>query len=219
MGRSFFNGSTDSELAAGSRAFANQIGSAWADYGIPEAMAQAYVELDAEWRAAYMAANNASLRTTGVVARKNELRQRITAMASRLAQMISGNPDVSDAQRISLGLSVRAPAAPLPPPGTPTAPTVKLDSDGSLILTWKCDNPPGSRGTQYEISRKLAGGDFVFLKQVGVKRFRDHTLPVGATGIVYRLRAIRSTKAGDVAQFPVSFGGGIPDMFHAKRAA
>ena len=38
-------------------------------------------------------------------------------------------------------------------------------------------------------------------------RFRDHTLPQGVTGLIYKIRATRSTKDGDWTMFPVNIGG------------
>lgn len=219
MGKSFFNDSTDAQLALASRAFAAQISQSPATYGISEEQAQAYVMLDAEWQAAYRDATSVNLRTPGKVVAKNELRRRLTAMASNLAKIIAGNPAVTDEQRLGLGLSVRAKPSPLPPPGVPSGFAVKLDGDGSLVLKWKCNNPPGSRGTQYQIWRRIGEGDFIFLDQVGEKRYRDYTLPPGATGIVYRIRAVRSTKRGEWAMFPVNVGGGRPNPVELAAAA
>lgn len=212
MGKSFFNGSTDSALAMGSRAFAKNLSQSPETYGISEELAAAYVALDAQWQAAYSAAALPGSRTSSEVSAKNELRRQITAMASSLASMIAGNPAVSDGQRLGLGLSVRAKASPLPEPGQPWGLEKTLDGDGSLILTWKCDNPKGSRGTQYELWRQIAGEPFAFLTMVGVKTYRDHSLPVGASGIIYKIRAVRSTKSGQWTLFPVNFGGGRPNM-------
>ncbi len=219
MGKSFFNGSTDAELLSGSRNFAEKISVGWAAYGISEAMAMAYVALDAQWQAAYKASHAPDSRTTCQLIGKNDLRARVKAMASRLGKLISGNPNILDDNLASLGLSVRAKAAPLAEPGMPYRLSTKLDGDGSLILSWKCDNPAGSRGTQYELWRRIAGGDFVFLQTVGVKRFRDHTLPEGATGIAFKIRATRSTKTGPWTRFNVSIGGGMPSMFDLQLAA
>jgi hypothetical protein len=206
-------------LLSGSRNFAEKISLDWAAYGISEAMAMEYVALDAQWQAAYMLACNPASRTSGRVISKNSFRERVTAMASSLGQIICGNPNVSSAQRIALGLSVRDQPSPLPPPGTPTRLTTRLGGDGSLILSWKCDNPKGSRGTLYEIWRQLNGGAFEFLQVVGVKRYRDHSLPVGASGIAYKIRATRSTKTGPWTRFNVSIGGGMPSMFDLQLAA
>ena len=218
MSKSFFNGSTDADLAAGSRNFAERISASPEVYGLSIEQAAAYLELDAQWQAAYAETVTPGSRTTAKVSNKNEIRPLLTAMASELGLMIASNPAVSDGQRIGLGLSVRDKPSPLPEPGTPWGLRTTLDGDGSLILKWKCDNPAGSRGTQYELWRQIAGGEFVFLGTIGVKHYRDHSLPIGATGILYKLRATRSTKRGPWAVFPVNFGGGMAN-WQEKAAA
>jgi hypothetical protein len=105
----------------------------------------------------------------------------------------------------------RVPAAakrsPTAEPGTPFELTTRLGGNGSLILQWKCKNPRGSTGTVYQLSRRIGpDGPFAYLGLTGEKRFVDNTIPAGATAIEYEIRAVRSTKAGEVAIFPVRFG-------------
>ena len=52
------------------------------------------------------------------------------------------------------------------------------------------------------------GGDptFAYLGTTGIKRFVDATLPEGSGRLVYRIQAVRSTKAGAPAEFNVNFG-------------
>ena len=219
MSKSFFNDCKDADLAAGSKNFAEAIGAAPEVFGISPQLAAAYADLDARWQVAYAETTNPGSRTRSAVSEKNHLRGEVIAMASSLAKIISANPGVSDGQRIELGLSVRDAASPLPPPGKPERLKVALDGDGSLILTWACDNPKGSRGTTYEIYRQLDGGERIYLATTGQKRFRDYRLPRGATAIVYHLRAARSTKFGAWTQFPVSIGGGGPNWGEMPLAA
>ena len=205
MSKSFFTG-TEAELATGSRAFAEKISTSWAEYGLREADAVAYVAADAEWQAAYMAGCDPSMRTRGKVEAKNSAEKVVRAMASSLAKVIAGNA-ASDATRINLGLSVRAAVSPLPPPGTPNWFTVALDGSGAAMLRWKCDQPRGARGTMYEVWRSVGfDGERVFLGIVGTKRFHDITLPAGVAEVTYHVRAVRSRKAGGWAQHNVSFG-------------
>jgi hypothetical protein len=219
MSKSFFNGCRDSELAVASRCFAEKIAPSPETYGISPAMAEAYGEVDARWQEAYAKTTNPSTRTSGAVIGKNQARAEVIAMASSLAKIICGNPQVSHAQRIGLALSVRDLPSPLPAPGKPFSLKTMLDGDGSLIVTWKCDNPRGSRGTTYEIWRQVNGGPREFIRTVGTKRYRDAGLPVGVTGLVYHIRAVRSTKVGAWSLFPVSIGGGIPNLMDRALAA
>ncbi|HYE18082.1 MAG TPA: hypothetical protein VEA69_06545, partial [Tepidisphaeraceae bacterium] len=65
-------------------------------------------------------------------------------------------------------------------------------------------------------------GGFVPLGTVGAKSFVDATLPAGAAGVTYEIRAVRSTATGSAAQFPVSIGtraGGAVSGIAARRAA
>lgn len=215
MGRSFFLG-TDPELLAGSRNFARLISAAWADYGLTQAQAEAYVAVDSAWQAAYQAAVTPTTRTQPHVIAKNEARARMKRLASDLAQIISGNnASVSDEQKLALGLSVRDKRSPIPPPGKPGRFKITLDGNGGLLLTWTCDNPKGSRGTIYQIWRRTDSGEKVFLGVTPVKRFLDSTMPAGTTNLVYYVQAVRSKTTGPMAEFHVEFGvtGGEPVSF------
>jgi hypothetical protein len=103
---------------------------------------------------------------------------------------------------------VDAPARPsrLPPPGTPGGFQYKLLPNGALVLRWACRVPKGSKGTQYIVRRSVDGGKFVYLDRAGKRKFRDTTLPLGASRIVYEITASRSTGQGEAARFNVNFG-------------
>jgi hypothetical protein len=109
--------------------------------------------------------------------------------------------------------------SPAPAPGTPTNFTVALDQSGVVTLKWKCANPPGISGTNYEVQRKIGGAEFVTLGTVGSRKFSDTTLPAGSTGVTYQITAFRSTLRGTPAQFNVNFGvGGGGGMFIASTS-
>ena len=106
---------------------------------------------------------------------------------------------------------IPAPAAPspIPPPGVPSDFVVNLLQTGDLGLSWKCQNPPGSRGTVYLIERRLnAGGSYTFRAAVGERKFVDNTIPFGTDQIDYRITAQRSDATGDPAIWTVRFGMG-----------
>lgn len=103
-------------------------------------------------------------------------------------------------------LPVPALPSPVPPPGTPTAFTATLNTDGSLKLRWKCANPAGSQGTLYNISRKIGSGPFVAIGSSGTRSFIDATVPAGSASITYQILAVRTTAMGEAAQFIVNFG-------------
>jgi hypothetical protein len=107
-----------------------------------------------------------------------------------------------------------------PPPGTPSDFSVGLLQDGSVKLTWKCSNPAGVGGTNYEVLRKIGGSTtFTYLGQIGKKSFTDVTIPAGSTPATYQVTAFRSTARGEPAQFTVNFGvGGGGGMFIASTS-
>jgi hypothetical protein len=210
MNKSFFTSQRDSVLASGSANFAARISDSPASYGLSVPQAEAYAALDAAFQASYLAATTPSTRTKGTVAAKNSARAPLRIMASELTKIIVGTPMVTDAQRINLGIAVRPTRSPVPPPGTPFKFSVALAGDGSLTLTWKCDNPKGSTGTIYQVWRRIAGpvstGELTYLGVTGKKLFVDSTIPAGAAQITYEIQAVRSTSVGEFAQYTVSFG-------------
>ncbi len=98
--------------------------------------------------------------------------------------------------------------SPIGAPGKPERFKTNLRSDGSLELKWRCKNPKGSEGTIYRIERKI-GYEGVAFEQVGLvgkKRFVDELLPAGASVVIYRVTALRSTRMGATAEEIVHLG-------------
>ncbi|HZZ42414.1 MAG TPA: hypothetical protein VFE58_05720 [Tepidisphaeraceae bacterium] len=208
MGRSFFTG-TDAELYIGSDLFATKITATPTAFGLVAAQATAYSAVSATWRTAYTVAADPVTRTKASVSAKNAARTAVKTMASSLAKIINGTPTVTDAQKIDLGLSVRATPSPVAPPGTPSRFAVALSAGGALKVSWKCANPAGSAGTIYQVWRRVgATGDFVYLGGSGEKNFTDETLPAGSAAVTYQIQGVRSTSVGPFAQFNVNFGTG-----------
>jgi len=108
-----------------------------------------------------------------------------------------------------------------PPPGKPTRFTATLAQVGWLTLTWECKNPAGTQGTMYEVSRRVALGEFEHLGVVGVKEFVDTTLSRegAARGVEYEVRAIRSTRVGPAARYVISFHSGAGSTMSQATAA
>ena len=101
------------------------------------------------------------------------------------------------------------PPAPVGPPGMPFQPKVELKPNGSLLLKWKCNNPPGAQGTFYYVWRKVGdAGDYTFLGAAGTREFSDTTVPAGVASVTYQVQATRTTATGDAAYFLVNFGVG-----------
>lgn len=205
MGKSFFRG-TDAEVYSGSHAFSAKINESGSAYGISPELAAQYALLDADYAAAYLASQNPGLRTTSRVIEKNDSKARLMSMASDLAKIIGGS-GVSDGEMIALGLSVRATPAPLPPPGRPDEFRVRLLGDGSWELTWKCKNPPGSRGTIYHVWRRVGGeGEFTPLGITGKRSYVEREVAAGFSQVTYRIQAVRSKAVGQWGYYTVNVG-------------
>jgi hypothetical protein len=148
---------------------------------------------------AQAAARSATARYNSAVAAVDEAGA-TAIMKIRTQAESTDNPHIYSLARIP-AIAKRSPVA---EPGTPYSLKVELDSNGSLILTWKCKNPKGSTGTTYRLNRSIDDGPFVYLGISGEKEFADNKIPAGAKNILYEIRAMRSTKAGTAEIFPVS---------------
>ncbi len=204
MARSFYYG-TDAQLYSSSRSFSEKISADPGAYGLNPEQSAAYAIVDADYRAAYVAAITPETRTKGKVATKNDARAALMAMAASLAKLIDGTPTVTDSQKIDLGLNVRSAPTPTPPPGKPDSFTVNLSETGAIELAWKCSNPAGA--TMYHIWRRIGiKGEFIYLGTFGKRRFTDDTLPAGTSMATYQVQAVRSNLVGPMTQYNVNFG-------------
>jgi hypothetical protein len=99
--------------------------------------------------------------------------------------------------------------SPIGAPGTPSNFKIELQQSGAVTLKFKCKNPAGSTGIQYNIRRRVNGGGssaFVGIGQTGIKSWTDATIPAGSTSVTYEITASRSTSVGSPAFFDVNFG-------------
>ncbi|MFI4916016.1 MAG: hypothetical protein ACIAS6_05855 [Phycisphaerales bacterium JB060] len=133
--------------------------------------------------------------------------------ASQSVGLIRGFAKASDNPSAIYSLAqIPAPAdpAPAPTPGKPTDYKVRLLDDGSLEVTFECDNE-GANAVSYEVRRRdgtAQSAPFQFIKNAGERRFVDDTIPYGTSTVVYRVVAFRTTGRGDPAIFMVTFGAG-----------
>lgn len=105
---------------------------------------------------------------------------------------------------------IPAPATPQPtlPPGTCKTYSATILDGGSLQINWKCTNPPGTSGVVYEVRRRIAMGEYVFIGAVGTKKFIDNTLPAGSSTVTYQVTGTRGNQRGVSSSFNVTFGVG-----------
>ena len=115
----------DAALLAWSLNFSSLITATPTAYGLVAADATAYGLLHTSYATA-LAACDPGQRSKATVATKNSARQALKISARFLANKIAGTPSVTDAQKLELGLTVRAQPSPIPPPAF--APAVDLVS-------------------------------------------------------------------------------------------
>lgn len=163
-------------------------------------------------QSAYKAQQSAQLAARDATLHLNiTLESLMDATASIIKQVRARADLAGDGVYALASLPVPAAPSPAPAPGKPDELSVQLDATGALILTWKCDNPAGTRGTMYEVRRQIdaaAAGEFTYLGSTGSRKFIDATLPAGTAQVTYQIQAVRSTLAGPVARFIVNFGTG-----------
>jgi hypothetical protein len=206
MARSFFTG-TDHQLYMGSKAFSAKISESAESYGLQPEQAAQYALLNEAYAQAYQTSREPAHRTPGATASKNDAKSALKLMAAQLAKIIDGTASVSAAQKIELGLNVRAMPSPMAPPGKPDQFGVILLGDGSIRIKWKCPNPVGAHGTVYQVWRRNApGAAYTFLGSTGHKRFDDATLPAGSSCVTYKVQAVRSKSTGPATEYVVMFG-------------
>ena len=109
-----------------------------------------------------------------------------------------------------------SPPTPMPPPGQPTNLKVTIaPGNGSLKLSWKCENPSGSSNTTYLVRRKLpSDAVFYVIGASGTKEYVDTTFMAGPDSVIYTIQAQRGTSIGEESDyFIINFGsqlGGPP---------
>jgi hypothetical protein len=140
MARSFYYG-TDAELFASSQTFADQISENREALGLSEDAVQRYLDANAAYRAAFSLAIAPQTRTGPSVSAKNAAKKALRIVAAQTAKVISGNREVSDAQRMRLGLVVSTKPSPI---GPPTAqPSVQVIRVEARTVKIEIDNTEG----------------------------------------------------------------------------
>lgn len=115
MRRSFYY-DVESTLYSSSQNFADRISAGREELGLSEQVVERYLEVNAAYRAAYMKTAMADTKSKSDVSRKNAVKKELCQVAAGIAKVVNGNPDVSDAQRILLGLVIRTQGSRIGPP-------------------------------------------------------------------------------------------------------
>ena len=130
-------------MLAWSLNFSTLISAAPIPVGLTAAQATAYAGLHALFSTA-MAGVDPGVRTSASVAAKNSARNNLKISARLLAKLVEGTATVSNAQKITLGLNVRA--VPTPSPIPPTAPALEVISASGVTVKIRLhDSASGSR--------------------------------------------------------------------------
>ncbi|MFI4917354.1 MAG: hypothetical protein ACIAS6_12720 [Phycisphaerales bacterium JB060] len=144
--------------------------------------------------------------------RAGRLRGRASVAVGRVRSFAATQPSP-----VSVLVAARIPsrrdASPLPAPGVPFGFEHDLLDDGSLVVSFECDNRADGgrrlRGVMYVVERRDGPtGPFVYVETALERRFHDATIPLGTTMVTYRVTAQTSTRRGHPALKTVNFGGG-----------
>ncbi len=83
----------------------------------------------------------------------------------------------------------------------------ELMPNGTLNLTWKCNNPSGCTNVIYQVYRKVEStGEYSYIGGTGERKFTDMSVPQAVPSVMYQIQGTRSTAIGDAAEFIVNFG-------------
>ena len=165
------------------------------------------------------AVTNAIDKLAQQVAAEQAFKTATAAADNAIADMVVKGADIIKSVRAFAASSTNPAAvyelAEIPAPATPTPVTTlgaitqfvaTLAGDGSLDLKWKCRSPRAT-GVIYQVWRQVDGeSDFSFLNGVGEKKYTDGALPAGASMVLYKIQAVRSTATGPIAIYPVLIG-------------
>jgi len=97
----------DADLLQWSSNFDQKINFSPESYGISPSVAAEYAALHANFAQLYLAAVGASTRTPSGIVEKDDARAVLAKRARQLASIVRGTPQVTDAQRLDLGLRLK----------------------------------------------------------------------------------------------------------------
>lgn len=184
--------------------------------GLDEAAVDELDALTQEAEAALREYERARLKASAALARFHDragrLRGRASVAVGRVRAFAATQPSPTSVL-VAARIPARRDASPLPAPGVPFRFEHDLLDDGSLRVTFECDNRAEGgrrlRGVTYVVERRDGPtGPFVYVETALERRFHDETIPLGTTMVTYRVTAQTSTRRGHPALKVVNFGGG-----------
>ena len=157
---------TDQAFAMWSAHLIKQISSRYASYGISESMRDDAVAAETTFAAAYAIATNPLTRTRAAIAGKDDAAAAWRRVAGRIVALVRAQPNLSDADRIGLGLPPRAANVAIAVPNL--APSlVVLGIDGRTARLRADDNTTDRRG------RPATAAGVVLFSHVGDEPSQD----------------------------------------------
>lgn len=183
-----------------------------ANIGLLPAQALAFKNATIDLNTKQLASDAAKQAARNAVADANASEQTLRTIAGDTLRLIRAFAEASaNPQAVYSLAQVPPPAQPstAPPPGIPKNLGVRIDStDGSIILSWTCTNPPGTSGTTYVIRRRLTNNDpWTVVDIVGEKTWADTTFTAGPDSVQYSIYAQRAGRTGEASEIlTVNFG-------------
>jgi hypothetical protein len=144
MGVSFLP-STELDLLSWSANFAAKVAGDPAFWGVSVEQSDAFVALQTNFAESIRVASDPSTRTRGNVIVKNQCDAALRVAARQLAKVIDGQPDVTDSDRSSLGLTVRAARTTSSAPATRPLLSAALRDGRTVTLTLHDTGPSNGR--------------------------------------------------------------------------
>ena len=155
----------------------------------------------------------------------------LRADVSELVRQIKAYADLQTTPgNVYAAAQIPVPAAPSQRP-VPTKPddfVVTLESDGSVTLSWTCENAAASEGVFFNVSRKLpgqstyttVGGASGITREARRATFTDASVPASAAaeGVQYIVQGFKGTRAGVPSDaVTVQFGIGGDGAFSSAQ--
>lgn len=184
--------------------------------GLDEATVDELDDMTQAAEAALREYERARLKASAALARFHDTTGRLRGKASsavgRVRAFAAAQPSPVSVL-VAAQIPSRRDASPLPAPGVPFRFEHRLLDDGSLVMSFECDNRAEGgrrlRGVTYVVERRDGPtGGFKYVETALQRRFRDASIPLGTTMVTYRVTAQTSTRRGHPALKVVNFGGG-----------
>lgn len=142
---------TDSGLLTWSANFNQLISATPTTYGLTTVQASAYIAANDSYATALQTARDPGTRTRPSVAAKDAAREKLKTLARLYAKIVDATPSVTDAQKLSLGLTIRKRPTPIPAPGM--SPIVEvLSVNGRAVMVRLHSDEPSRRGRPSEVA-------------------------------------------------------------------